>query len=143
MAMTEEQKKARKKIYRQRYKAKYPGRHNAQVADWQRRNWDRHLELSRESRMRNREEVEAKRCARRYGITAERFKEMAEMFLACQICGARFGRGVRRCVDHDHGTLHVRGLLCNSCNGGLGMFRDNAETLLAAVRYLESTRKDG
>ena len=32
-------------------------------------------------------------------------------------------------VDHCHSGGHVRGLLCNSCNIGLGMFKDNIESL--------------
>ncbi len=41
-------------------------------------------------------------------------------------------------VDHCHSGNFVRGLLCFSCNVGLGSFRDNPDFLLKAIRYLGS-----
>jgi hypothetical protein len=41
-------------------------------------------------------------------------------------------------ADHDHKTGQKRGLLCSSCNGGLGFFRDNPTLLRLAAFYLES-----
>lgn len=39
-------------------------------------------------------------------------------------------------VDHCHTNLKVRGLLCQKCNSGLGMFKDNLESLKNAIKYL-------
>ena len=41
------------------------------------------------------------------------------------------------CVDHDHKTNKIRGLLCNSCNRGLGYFRDDIRMVRKAAKYLE------
>lgn len=44
------------------------------------------------------------------------------------------------CIDHDHASNEVCGLLCPDCNRGLGAFRDSPATLLRAIEYLTSPR---
>lgn len=51
----------------------------------------------------------------------------------CEICGRKSDKLV---VDHIHGTEIIRGLLCHSCNTGLGKLGDNMEGLEAAMRYV-------
>lgn len=71
--------------------------------------------------------------------------EYKQMFDAqdgtCAICGqseTKILQGVllQLCVDHNHETGEIRGLLCNACNAGLGYFKDNAEYLARASTYL-------
>ena len=72
----------------------------------------------------------------KYGITLEEYEAMfnAQQGL-CAICGEPQNNKLLS-VDHDHDTDIVRGLLCDSCNRGIGMFLDNPDYLLAAAAYL-------
>ena len=58
----------------------------------------------------------------------------------CAICGidrATFkNMKLPLCVDHDHETNKIRGLLCNKCNSLLGLANDNIEILTEAIKYL-------
>jgi hypothetical protein len=40
-------------------------------------------------------------------------------------------------VDHKHGTTLIRGLLCDTCNRGLGQFFDNPALLQQAAIYIQ------
>jgi hypothetical protein len=72
-----------------------------------------------------------------YGITVEEFDAMVdENNGKCPIC---LEKTIRWHVDHDHKTGKVRGLLCNYCNPMLGMARENPETLLRAIQYLQES----
>jgi hypothetical protein len=43
------------------------------------------------------------------------------------------------CLDHDHKTMKIRGLLCTACNNMIGNARDNIETLQRAIEYLKKS----
>jgi len=45
--------------------------------------------------------------------------------------------------DHDHDTETPRGLLCFTCNSGLGMFQDSLEIVEAAANYLKEYAAEG
>jgi hypothetical protein len=57
----------------------------------------------------------------------------------CRICGGLPDATGRLCVDHNHATGKVRGLLCRLCNAGLGAFRDNVKCVAEALKYLKGT----
>jgi hypothetical protein len=74
-----------------------------------------------------------------YGMTVEQYDAL---LLAqdgrCAICGTDkpYKNKDKLCVDHDHITGIVRGLLCDRCNGLLGNAFDSVATLEKAIKYL-------
>ena len=84
------------------------------------------------------------RLSREYDITPEQYDAMlAAQGSHCAICPATEpGRRLSFfCVDHDHVTGEVRGLLCHDCNLMLGNAKDSEERLGAAIRYLRKSRR--
>jgi hypothetical protein len=39
-------------------------------------------------------------------------------------------------VDHDHGTMQIRGLLCSRCNTAVGLFNEDIEVMKNAIKYV-------
>lgn len=81
----------------------------------------------------------AKNRVKSYFITDDEYDTiLEEQGGACAICGNRDGNavGFALCVDHDHETGRVRGLLCVKCNLLIGHADENPETLKSASEYL-------
>src|SRR5262245_57445902 len=69
---------------------------------------------------------------KRYGITLAEYDALLEkQGGVCAICRKHSKR--RLCVDHCHRTGMIRGLLCDSCNLGLGSLQDDQASLVAAL----------
>lgn len=76
---------------------------------------------------------------KQYGIEVSDFNElMAAQGGSCAICGESDTSKPNNfpLVDHCHKTGKVRGLLCMSCNQGLGKFKDDVARLSSAISYL-------
>lgn len=69
----------------------------------------------------------------RHMISDEALSAVLAHIRACEICGAE---QQQLCVDHNHTTLQIRGLLCSHCNRGLGHFKDDPALLQKAKAYL-------
>lgn len=78
-----------------------------------------------------------------YGLTVEDYERLIEeQNNSCACCSDPWDSVVVRqaharwCVDHNHATGEVRGLLCNACNAMLGQAQDNVDRLAAGIVYL-------
>lgn len=73
----------------------------------------------------------------KYGLSKESYQNMLDsQGRVCAICGKKDRKRKRLCVDHDHKTGRIRGLLCSMCNRILGMANDDAKFLKTATDYL-------
>ena len=73
----------------------------------------------------------------KFNLSHEEWLEMWEyQEEKCAICGIVFPTPSDACVDHDHKTGEIRGLLCRKCNRGIGHFNDDIELVTKAMKYL-------
>lgn len=52
----------------------------------------------------------------------------------CAVCLDGFNG--KFCIDHNHETGVIRGLLCRRCNTGMGLMRDSVKNFEMAISYL-------
>lgn len=66
-----------------------------------------------------------------------------EKFFICPICKKSSIPYVTAnlVIDHDHDTGNAREWICDSCNTGLGRFKDNIELMQEAINYLKKHAK--
>ena len=55
---------------------------------------------------------------------------------SCKICKSTH----RLCIDHNHATGQIRGILCTKCNTAIGMFGEDIGRMNAAIEYLKGDK---
>ena len=96
------------------------------------------LEKCRAWKKNNSSKVTDTRFKRLYGITLKQRDAIAKkQGNLCRGCL----KEVKLVVDHNHTTGHVRGLLCQPCNRGLGLLKDSIEIISRLKEYLEESEK--
>jgi hypothetical protein len=76
-----------------------------------------------------------------YNITTEEYYKLEEsQHFLCSICKKPTPNKFF-CVDHDHKTSNVRGLLCKNCNLGLGHFKDDISVMSSAIEYISKSKE--
>jgi hypothetical protein len=104
-------------------KARRNGPHRQSVLDAQRKRW-----------LRTRDVINARRRGGGAKLTLEDFRKMVRKSHGkCAVCRARM---VKVCVDHDHKTGRVRGLLCSGCNTFAGYLDKRGHLLKTMLRYI-------
>ena len=131
------------------YKKEYRKNNKEQIAAYRKEYYETNKEQIAAYNKRwsgnNKEYLAAQHREKKYGISPEDYDTMLkEQDNKCKICLVSFTtlklQNIH--VDHCHTTNQIRGLLCSCCNGGLGFFKDNTETLTNAIVYLEHTHRN-
>jgi nucleoside 2-deoxyribosyltransferase len=87
----------------------------------------------------HKEQVSNNRRLRKYGITNDDVRKMLErQYYRC--LGCLVSISFNACVDHNHETGEVRGMLCDNCNRTLGQTKENKEILRRLMAYLDYDR---
>lgn len=84
--------------------------------------------------------IKSRNLKRDFGITLDYYNILFEKQKGlCLICNCPQSSDNRSlCVDHNHETGEVRGLLCDKCNRGLGLFCEDINILNKAIKYLQN-----
>ncbi len=85
-----------------------------------------------------RKQLEGKNATPKAKLEWSKNKPQNEPF-ECPICGKRTIAGITSKVvlEHNHRTGEVRGWVCDSCNTGIGRFKDDVELLKRAIKFIE------
>lgn len=116
------------------------------MAQWQKAyytNVNKKTRLERQSKDKYQRYIWEYKLLAKYGITLEDYEnKLKEQDGCCSICGSKdpCNRSKKKqyfCIDHDHATGKVRGLLCGLCNSALGFVREQEEILNNMILYIQ------
>lgn len=101
---------------------------------WRLANPDRVKENNRRWKQANKHTAPSRGRKTKYGIEDSDYQvRLTEQGGRCLICELVMDPP---CVDHDHETGLVRGLLCRKCNSAIGLLNDSTDLLQSAIHYL-------
>ena len=109
-------------------------------------NPDRARKVKKEYRNKSKDKIREEHLKRKFNLTREQYyKKLEEQNNVCAICNnseshinKKLNKLTVLCVDHNHITDNIRGLLCRRCNTLLGIINDNKNILSSAINYLQS-----
>lgn len=84
-------------------------------------------------------------CKKAYGITLRQKKEMIlNQNNKCLSCGTdlRKLKSKNICIDHDHKSKQIRGILCHHCNVVLGLMKEDYDKILKLAKYCKKYCKN-
>jgi hypothetical protein len=95
-------------------------------------------------RINNPDKVKSEKLKWRFGISLEQYKSLLlDQKNQCGICNRKFDSSNHTdskypCVDHNHTNGIIRGILCRSCNSGIGGLKDDPIFLQNALLWIQN-----
>ncbi len=92
-------------------------------------------------RKENKKRFKNYRLQNQYGISIEEWQIMYDNQQGCcAVCETHQSMlKTILCVDHNHITGEIRGLLCHTCNRAMGLFKDDSMIIKKAMEYLNDS----
>lgn len=135
-----EKNHARIVAHKKKYYLKYKEKVDKKIKQYYEGHKEEALKYQKKYREENKQKIQVWMWKHFYNLSLE---QVDGMLIAqdhkCKICGESLKKGKGRHVDHDHKTGKVRGILCHTCNTGLGSFKDDQKLLESAIQYLKET----
>src|SRR3990167_10076450 len=130
--------------YARKYRESHAEEMRAAHKEWYYKNRDEVLKQKRAMDKINRKKQSIKARERKlkkiYSITIEEYRnllnEQGGVCLGCR----KSPNGKDLCVDHNHETGRIRGLLCSGCNLIIGHAEDNVMVLENLIEYLQNAQ---
>jgi len=109
------------------------------VSDFARNQTNKHGIIRRPSCLKCRTDIDKRAPKSRQAKMMEKNKPVAGSVFKCPICQKRSIVNVTAKIvaDHDHHTGNIRDFICDSCNTGLGRFKNGENLLRNALAYLK------
>lgn len=98
------------------------------------------LATQKEYNKTHKKEIHDKTMRALYGINEIEYERLREMQNGkCAICGIHWSELDKSlCVDHNHNTGAIRGLLCYRCNLAISYLNDSRVNAFKVIEYLEN-----
>lgn len=124
-------------------KKKYKENHKKEIQNYNKKHRkvlrDYYNSYKRKWRSNNKNKTKNEKL-KKYNLTIEDFYNLLKIQKnRCGICKKKFNNSYSSfpCVDHNHKTGTIRGILCRNCNSGVGGLHDDIEIISNALKWVK------